>query len=79
VTNDTTNDDATAVDKSNALSTVKALHDRKRELEAELMTVRYQWREAMVDARNKGVTVSDISREIGVVAPNIFRTLRDGK
>jgi transposase-like protein len=33
----------------------------------------------MFTAREHGVTVSDISREIGVVAPNIFRVLRDGK
>jgi hypothetical protein len=65
--------------KSIDLARVKQLHDRKRELEVELTKIRGEWRDAMIDARNHGVTVSDISREIGVVAPNLFRILRDGK
>jgi hypothetical protein len=67
------------IDTNADLARIKVLHDRKKELEAELARIRGEWRDAMVDARNNGVTVSDISREIGVVAPNIFRILRDGK
>ena len=61
------------------LARIKSLHERKKALEAELAVTRDQWRAAMFEAREHGVTVSDISREIGVVAPNIFRVLRDGK
>lgn len=61
------------------LARIKSLHERKKSLEAELASAREQWRAAMFEAREHGVTVSDISREIGVVAPNIFRVLRDGK
>lgn len=61
------------------LARVKSLHERKKSLEAELSRTREEWRQAMFTAREHGVTVSDISREIGVVAPNIFRVLRDGK
>ena len=61
------------------LARIKSLHEKKKSLEAELSDVRERWRAAMFEAREHGVTVSDISREIGVVAPNIFRVLRDGK
>jgi hypothetical protein len=61
------------------LARIKSLHEKKKSLEAELSNVREEWRAAMFEAREHGVTVSDISREIGVVAPNIFRVLRDGK
>lgn len=71
--------DAMTTDTNPYLTRVKELHDRKKELEAELARVRSDWREAMVDARANGVTVSDLSRETGVVAPNLFRVLRDGR
>lgn len=58
------------------LERVKELHDRKRALESELAEVRQQWKEAMVRAREGGASVSDISRKIGVTAPNLFRVLR---
>jgi len=56
---------------------IVTLHTHKRELEAELSRVRALWYESMLEARDAGVTVSDISRATGVVAPNIFRILKD--
>jgi DNA-directed RNA polymerase specialized sigma24 family protein len=62
--------------KARDLAVVKELHDRKRDLEAALAAVRTEWKEAMLAAREHGVTVSDISREIGVTAPNLFRVMK---
>lgn len=69
MTNDT-------IDMNADLDHIKELHDRKRALETELIEVRRKWREAMEQARENGATVSDISRKIGVTAPNLFRVLR---
>lgn len=53
--------------------------ERKRSLEAELSDARNAWTDAVVAARNGGVTVAALSRATGVIAPNLFRLLADAK
>jgi hypothetical protein len=53
--------------------------EAKRNLEAQLSDARKAWVDAVIAARDSGITVSAISRATGVVAPNLFRLLADAK
>lgn len=53
--------------------------DHKRAVEAQLAEARKEWVDAVVAARDEGITVSAIARATGVMAPNLFRLLADQK
>jgi len=68
------NDDANVM-----IDNVTQALERKRRLEAELADARNAWTDAVVAARDSGVTVAALSRATGVIAPNLFRLLADAK
>lgn len=51
----------------------------KREAENNLRVARDNWIDAMLAAREAGVSVADISRATGVTSPNVTNTIRAAK
>ena len=47
----------------------------KRRHEKELAEARESWAEAMIEARNAGVTIADMSRATGVASPSIINVI----
>lgn len=51
----------------------------KRKAEAVLADAREKWLDAMMAARDEGVSIADISRATGVTSPNVTNTIRAAK
>lgn len=51
----------------------------KRKAEAELDDAREAWITAMIDARDEGVSIADISRATGVTSPNVSNTIKTAR
>jgi len=61
-------------DNPHMLAVVRAFITKRRH-EKELADSRETWADAMIEARNAGVTIADMSRATGVASPSIINVI----
>jgi lambda repressor-like predicted transcriptional regulator len=61
-------------DNPHMLAVIRAFITKRRH-EKELADSREVWADAMIEARNAGVTIADMSRATGVASPSIINVI----